>query len=343
MIRVAIAATCVVVAACAPRNVQAEPAQLAFLGGDEFPTGMQFRDTTVGGLSGITYDPDRQVYYVISDDKSEHNPARFYTMRIPLTDSGIGDVEFVDTHAWQDVSGVLDPEDIAFDRQRQVLYWSSEGDDSWIRIAGLDGSYRGEFTLPPILERTPDERSGPRFNAGLEGLTLTPSGQFVWAAMEEPGYNDGDPATADTGALTRVTKFDVASRAAVAQYAYPLDPIPAPRGDANGLTALVALDDDTFLTVERSHGTHNVARVYRTEVGGAQDVLNLSSLRGADPAPMSKSLMADLSVTAGAPALDNLEGITLGPALPGGRQSVVLVSDNNFNPAQVTQILAFAM
>jgi hypothetical protein len=41
--------------------------------------------------------------------------------------------------------------------------------------------------------------------------------------------------------------------------------------------------------------------------------------------------------------VDNIEGITLGPKLPDGRQSVVLVSDNNFSPSQVTQFLLFAM
>ena len=131
------------------------------------------------------------------------------------------------------------------------------------------------------------------------------------------------------------------SRTAVAQYAYPLDPIMAPSGDATGLTALVAVDEDTFLTVERSHGTSNVARVYRAEAGGADDVLGRQSLTRVAPAPMRKTLMADLSTTPDVPALDNLEGIALGPPLAGERQSVVLVSDNNFNSRQVTQILVF--
>jgi hypothetical protein len=41
--------------------------------------------------------------------------------------------------------------------------------------------------------------------------------------------------------------------------------------------------------------------------------------------------------------LDNVEGITLGPKLSDGRQSVVLVTDDNFSPEQATQFLAFAM
>ena len=36
---------------------------------------------------------------------------------------------------------------------------------------------------------------------------------------------------------------------------------------------------------------------------------------------------------------DNIEGITLGPLLPNGNRSVILVSDNNFSPLQQTQFM----
>ena len=39
--------------------------------------------------------------------------------------------------------------------------------------------------------------------------------------------------------------------------------------------------------------------------------------------------------------VDNIEGMSWGPMLADGKRSLVLVSDNNFNPAQVTQFLAF--
>ena len=35
-----------------------------------YVTGTEFAGTELGGLSGITYDPNRDVYYVISDDRS---------------------------------------------------------------------------------------------------------------------------------------------------------------------------------------------------------------------------------------------------------------------------------
>jgi hypothetical protein len=35
--------------------------------------------------------------------------------------------------------------------------------------------------------------------------------------------------------------------------------------------------------------------------------------------------------------IDNVEGITLGPILPNGHQSIILVVDNNFSPLEKTQ------
>ena len=55
----------------------------------------------------------------------------------------------------------------------------------------------------------------------------------------------------------------------------------------------------------------------------------------------SKTLLLDLDEL-GIP-LDNVEGMTFGPRLRGGRRSVVLVSDNNFAASQFTQFLLFAL
>ena len=39
--------------------------------------------------------------------------------------------------------------------------------------------------------------------------------------------------------------------------------------------------------------------------------------------------------------IDNVEGICLGPQLPNGHSSLILISDNNFNSQQKTQIFLF--
>lgn len=362
-------ACCLCVAGCGPGGTST-PAALApalqYLGQKQVAHGATFHDTVIGGLSAISYDPQRQVYYVISDDRSEQSPARFYAVQLALSDNGIQDVTFTGVQPLLDTSGQPfaplntdtsppvvppDPGGIAFDPARQRLYWSSEGErittvgpvllDPWVRIAGLDGKYLGQFSLPPNLAMS-TEHTGPRRNKALEGLTLTPDGRFVFAAMEEPGYNDGDPPDRAHRALTRVTKFDVDTGAPVAQYAYPLEPSAA-ADETNGLTDLVALSDTTFLVVERVGSAPPTIRVFRADIDGTADVLTVPSISGTPLRPMTKTLAVDMSTTPGLSPLDNIEGITRGPRLPDGRQSVVFVSDDNFSPTEVTQFLLFAM
>src|SRR3546814_13844399 len=55
---------------------------------------------------------------------------------------------------------------------------------------------------------------------------------------------------------------------------------------------------------------------------------------------VTKRLVLDLT-TLNLPKLDNIEGMAWGPPLANGNRSLVLVSDDNFNASQVTQLLAF--
>lgn len=338
---------------------------LAYLGQAQVAYGATFDGTAIGGLSGLSYDAGRQQYYVISDDRSAKNPARFYTAQLSLSDKGIDRVTFTGTHPLLDRSGQPfgpltldttppvvppDPEGIAFDPVRQRLYWSSEGErrtqgpvllDPWVRVAGLDGSYQGQFALPTNLAMSA-QPTGPRQNRALEGVALTPDGQSVFAAMEDPGYNDGSETGDGHRVLTRFTKFDVDTGKATAQYAYPMD-APIPPVEENGVPDLVALSDTSFLVLERTDSVPQTIRVYRAEIGSATNVLELPSISGVGLTPMTKSLAVDMNTTPGLTPLDNVEGITLGPKLADGRQSVVFVSDNNFSARQVTQFLLFAM
>ena len=66
-----------------------------FIGQAIVPTGTTFAGTTIGGLSSITYDPSRNVYYTLSDDQSQVNPARFYTVSVDVGPSfDASDVHF---------------------------------------------------------------------------------------------------------------------------------------------------------------------------------------------------------------------------------------------------------
>jgi hypothetical protein len=75
-------------------------------------------------------------------------------------------------------------------------------------------------------------------------------------------------------------------------------------------------------------------------------VTDSESLAGLRFRPLSKRLILNLDTlpelgSSRLPKIDNIEGVSFGPTLPNGHRSLVLVSDNNFNPDQITQFLAF--
>ena len=39
--------------------------------------------------------------------------------------------------------------------------------------------------------------------------------------------------------------------------------------------------------------------------------------------------------------IDNIEGVTFGPVLPNGHESVIFIADNNFSPLEKTQVFLF--
>lgn len=59
---------------------------LQFRGQAIVPTGTTFEGTTVGGLSSITYDASRDAYYALSDDPSQFQPVRHYTVGLAVHD-----------------------------------------------------------------------------------------------------------------------------------------------------------------------------------------------------------------------------------------------------------------
>src|ERR1700743_2940884 len=89
-------------AGCGPGKARAHragdphpsPPMFSYLGQSQVGFDAVFDGTVIGGLSAISYDPGRQLYYVISDDRSEKNPARFYNVRIALSDKGITEFTF---------------------------------------------------------------------------------------------------------------------------------------------------------------------------------------------------------------------------------------------------------
>jgi 3-phytase/alkaline phosphatase D len=337
------------------------------LGEVDFPTGFEFDGTEVGGLSGITYDAENGVYYSISDDRSQIDPARFYTLSIDLSDGSLddGDVTFDSVTTLLDEAGnpftafSLDPEGIALSANGTV-YISSEGDanaliNPFVNEFSLSGNQLSSLPIPDKFLPTLEEL-GIRNNLAFESLTISPDGRYLYTATENALKQDGAAAGVDQESLSRIIKYDLVTGEVVGEFVYVTEPVadaPIPDGSfsTNGLVDLLAIDNNgTLLALERSFstGVGNTVKLYEIRTQGALDVSGLDDLfdeeNGApfeiDPAVSKRELLdfADLGITP-----DNLEGIALGPKLADGRQTLIVVSDNNFSSTQKTQVIALAL
>lgn len=338
---------------------------LQFLGQAIVPTGTTFAGTEVGGLSGIAYDEGRNVFYSLSDDQSQFDPARFYTLHIDVSEGlfDAGDVEFLavttlrgsDGQAFP--TGSLDPEGIAYTKDGTLVI-TSEGFanqlvDPWIRLFRLDGSQTGLLPVPTPFLPAPGGTRGVRQNLAFESATTAPNGRFLFSGTEGALVQDGPAATLTERSPVRLLRYNLQTGRLDRQYVYWTEtiaepPVPPTAFAVNGLVDLLPLNNQFLLAMERSFSvgapdTGNVIKLFSVKVAGATDVNGTESLAGelGSVRPVQKTRLLDLD-TLGIP-LDNVEGMAFGPDLPDGRRSLILVSDNNFAPAQFTQFLLFAV
>jgi hypothetical protein len=341
-----------------------KPQRLDFRGQVIVPSGTTFAGTTVGGLSSITYDAARGVFYALSDDQSQLNPARFYTIGIDLSDGRLddGDVQFVDVttllapdgHPYAPSS--FDPEGLTLVKGDELIVTSegiaASGIAPWVRRYGLDGSFLGDLPVPGAYDPT-SPTHGVRQNLALEAAAVAPDGRHLFVGLEGALAQDGPAATLSAGSPARILRYNLSTGRIDRQYVYVTDPIAEPPSPAtafavNGLVELLPFNSQFMLSMERSFSvgapdTGNTIKLYSVAFAGADNVDGAESLSGmlANVRAVTKTLLVDLD-TLGIP-LDNIEGMTIGPKLPDGRRSLVLVSDNNFSASQFTQFLLFAI
>jgi len=330
-----------------------------FIGRAIFPTGSPFQGTEIGGLSGITYDAEKQVYYAISDDRSSKAPARFYTLKINLqsgklekkqvTFTGVTTLLDENSKGFPELS--LDPEGIAF--TGNSVFVSSEGDvdrqiNPFIKEFSLDGKLLKTLAIPELF--LPDDKGtkGIRNNLAFESLTLTPDRKYLFTATENALVQDGAVPSLETGSPCRILRYDAVSGNLEASFLYITEPLPAganPVGKltSNGLVDLLAIDDNRLLSLERAFSleTGTTIRIFEISLEKGDRIEALESLKSrlGEVSPAQKRLLLDLE-TLKIP-LDNIEGLTFGPALADASRGLILVSDNNFSPLQETQILGF--
>jgi hypothetical protein len=297
----------------------------------------------VGGLSGLTIDR-RSGGFVAIEDHSLNDPARvlFISNSTKPVVTNVLTLHKADGTPY-DVTN-FDGEGIAVLPNGNFLI-SSEVEPS-IRIFDRTGTEVGALEVPGRFQVAPKGEATD--NATLEGLSISPSGELIYAAME--GTLSGDLPSSGEGRHRRILVYRSDHHGGyrlTKQLGYDVDA-------GNRISEVTAYADGKLLVLEIQFipGKGNVAvKIYAvTDADSAPDVsgvANLSTVPATNIVP--KEFLADLVTgpTLGAPALqpqvnplmDNYEGMSIARKRHSRMATVTLVSDDNFNATQVTRIL----
>lgn len=325
----------------------------------------QYKDTVVGGFSGITYNPKQDVYYLISDDRSNLSPARFYTASIKIEDKKIKNIKLEDVTFLKDKTGELyqnntiDTEGIAYS-PRNSLFISSEGVTNrniapFINEYDLGGNFLSSVRIPDRYIPKAGEKKGIENNLGFESLTIKANGFMpddpfrLFTMTESALVQDVDLKNPLTILRSRFLHYLInpfGDPVLVGEHLYIIDE-PSLGTLYNGVSELLTLPEEGYLlSLERTFGIRGYgAKIFQLVIANASDISNQKSLAGNidNITPIKKKLLLDLKQLG--IKLDNLEGMTFGARFPDGSRSLIMVSDNNFanNDKQKNQFLLFKL
>jgi hypothetical protein len=284
-----------------------------------------FDGVPVSELSGLTYDTNGRLLavadgsYLFALDSRTKEPVSV----LPL--------------ATADGQG-LDSEAVAVDRDGTRLV-TDENQPSVLRLT-RSGAVVGSLPVPDALKVAPAGRA--THNLTFEGLALLPGGRTLVASME--GALSGDGAT--------VRRFQTWQRVGATD-TFKLGPQYAFQTDAGlNISDITSTGDGRLVVVERGYtsGVGNTVRLYVTDLRGASDVSGVETVADGRPGVRfaSRTLLADIGAcpSLGAtakqpqpnPLLDNIEGAVVSGHTRDGRVRLLLVSDDNENPVQITRL-----
>ncbi len=344
---------------------------ISFLDERVIDANQTFKNTTVGGLSSIDYHDG--MVYMISDHGHYDKPTvlgkpRFYQAKLELTDNKISDFQLVDVFELlpnKRSSLGIDPESLRVVSGTNQYIWSSEGDVNkgispsvYLSTLGqtpsrLDSVIRlpSYFDLGPKVE----SQKGPYHNAAFEGLDVSIDKTGYWLAMEGPLKQDGHEPSEENGALVRLSFVDMQSGQIKQQFAVPVEPLPVEPNATEkafrttGIVEVLQYDTTRFITIERAYTSGladggNRVKLFLVDIQGATDIKAIPSLLKQNIVVAKKELildLADIQHQLNSTRIDNIEGLSFGPRTASGKQTLILVSDNNFNAyeQQLTQLI----
>lgn len=308
-----------------------------------FATGELFSGYEIGGLSGAAYNPITNTLSAVSDQRGLRKNLVFnFNLNMGIDSVKVMPESILVLRPRLDNDYFdVDMESIVLEKSGNYIVSAENSygsDKSFIHYFSADGSLLNAVPMPQKFFR------GIRVNKGFEGLAISPDGKKLFTANEAALLHDQIPGRR----VVRILSLNKngASFSPEAEYLYEMEDILD-----NGLVEILALSQDELLILERGYNSrlHKVtARLYKISLKNASNVIRNESIKDVvdelDQLLLDKELLLDFDdVTpyfpAGLRRLDNLEGMALGPVTPNGKQSLILVSDNNMSSTQVTQFV----
>ena len=312
----------------------------------DLPSDLSVSGVRLGGISGIDYSPGEDAWLLVSDAREADGFTHVFKGKLNTDNqdayafdivSAINVTTFAEDEA---VKPLADAEAIRAIPRNAGVYLTSEGDTENGIPAGIlrrDANEPVARRIPINTGAMPGHPRTIRDNLSFEGLSVPPDGNGLWIGLEAPYREEGQLPTLEQGALVPIVHVSEEGMF-LSEYRYPIEPIasqlPGRLAD-NGLSELLALDDERFLMLERSgaqqpDGTFRfTGRLFCAWVPDQAIELQKAPLVEInDLAPLDYA---------------NFEGMAFGPRLPDGRRSLFLISDNNFGVGIPTTILVLAV
>ena len=290
-----------------------------------------------GNYSGITnIAADR---YALVSDKQDADGWAEVSIGF-LSSADIKKVQFVAQHSANQTLGMArDSEGIAY-VPGQGFFIGAENDQQ-ILCFSENGASSGKFLSVPACF----SKSNIFPNYGFESLAYNREKGILWTTTEQGLKTDVSAPSSPENAqptLLRLQSFD-ANLKPLHQFAYKTDVPQAKRTGrhyAFGVSEMLVVNDTTLLVMERELNipqNYNRAkcfiRIYSVNPERHQPIADSSkSLSELDASAfLPKKLVCAFSTgfrILGKKNLANYEGMCLGPRLPDGRQTILLVSDS---------------
>jgi hypothetical protein len=341
--------------------------------------GTAVNDGRLGFFSDLYYDPQRDEWWALSDrgpgGGTLHYETRLHRFRLdvhPVTGE-ISNFQVIKTLIFRKGGAALDgiapaaggalgtafdPEGVVVHPRSGHFLVSDEYGPSLYEFNAAGQRVRAFETPANLVPRNAatgqsnfagDEGNdaGKRTNRGFEGLAISPDGRWAYAMLQSAMLDEGG----GNGVYARIVRFDTTTGRAVAQFAYRMEG----SSQGRGISALVALDDQRFLVLERNNRGLGVdatlgganKKVFRIDLAGASDVSAVDlDAPGAVFTPVAKEASAWLDLadatTLAHPSLAALggvspekwEGLAIGPRLADGSYLVLAGTDSDYSVTQ---------